>query len=65
MRYETQVDILKSLAAICNHYSACSFSVEISRSFDATRYVYVYIYFLRSLIYIIIIINNNSCVMAW
>jgi len=37
IRYETQVDMMHTLAQIANHYAACSFSIEVSRAFDATR----------------------------
>ena len=37
MRYETQIDILRSIAMITRHFSACAFSVPIDRSFDARR----------------------------
>jgi hypothetical protein len=37
MRYETQADILRSLDSLCRHYVAVSLSLNVTRSFDATR----------------------------
>ena len=37
MRYETQVDLLRLLSATARHFCACAMSLQVSRSFDATR----------------------------
>jgi hypothetical protein len=37
MRYETQMDLIRSVAMIARHFAACSFSVPLTRAFDANR----------------------------
>jgi hypothetical protein len=37
IEYETQVDILKSIAMLTRHFSLCCLSLKVSRSFDAAR----------------------------
>lgn len=37
VRYETQVDILRLTELLCRHYAAASLSLNVTRSFDATR----------------------------
>ena len=37
MRYETQLDLLRSIMLIARHFSAAALSIKVTRSFDATR----------------------------
>ena len=37
MRYETQLDILRSILLVARHFAASALSVKVTRSFDATR----------------------------
>ena len=41
MRYETQADLLRLLNLVARHFAACSFSIRVTRSFDAVRLVTV------------------------
>jgi hypothetical protein len=37
MRYETQLDILRSIMLLGRHFAASALSIKVTRSFDATR----------------------------